>query len=590
MFTTIKMEIKYRKIEKLTSSGNRGKWWEDIINKDYLNDDQDDDDEKKSDKIDKWTTLVHNGILFPPPYQPLPKGITILYDGKPYPLNSEDIDNPFNVTEEEACVFMAMKLEQQSRLKKQISKKENDIFFSNFWNDWKQILKKNTKIKDINKVDFTIIKDFLVKRAEEKKEERSKLTKEEKEEIKEQKQAVKDIYGYALIDDAKISIGGGVQPPGLFVGHGGPNVGKIKKRILPEDITLNVSKNSVPICETNGKKCKWGEIVEDRKSEWIAKWKNPITGKSSYVQLNRNESPFVCKSDLIKFNKARALNNNIESVREKYTLDMNSKEESKRQHGTAVYMLDHLAIRPGTEKDEKKEAETVGLTTLSVQNIKFIDDKKYEIKLNFLGKSSIEYNKQQIFTKQAYINLKHFCENKNKNEKLFSLVTDGSLNTYLKTLLKCLTSKVFRTWKASSTLQSELGKKKIVSDFKTNINSYKNVNIQVGIALNHKNLSNNNDSAIEKINNDIQELEEKIENEKNEKKILAMEQKIQDLEVKLQEKQENVSLGTSKANYLDPRITVSWCKEAEVPIEKIYNKSNLQKFIWAMETPENFKF
>lgn len=30
-----------------------------------------------------------------------------------------------------------------------------------------------------------------------------------------------------------------------------------------------------------------------------------------------------------------------------------------------------------------------------------------------------------------------------------------------------------------------------------------------------------------------------------------------------------VALGTSKINYLDPRITVAWCKRHEVPIEKV---------------------
>lgn len=39
-----------------------------------------------------------------------------------------------------------------------------------------------------------------------------------------------------------------------------------------------------------------------------------------------------------------------------------------------------------------------------------------------------------------------------------------------------------------------------------------------------------------------------------------------------------VSLGTSKINYLDPRITVAWCKKHEVPIEKIYTKVLLDKF------------
>lgn len=30
-----------------------------------------------------------------------------------------------------------------------------------------------------------------------------------------------------------------------------------------------------------------------------------------------------------------------------------------------------------------------------------------------------------------------------------------------------------------------------------------------------------------------------------------------------------VALGTSKINYMDPRISVAWCKKHDVPIEKV---------------------
>lgn len=39
--------------------------------------------------------------------------------------------------------------------------------------------------------------------------------------------------------------------------------------------------------------------------------------------------------------------------------------------------------------------------------------------------------------------------------------------------------------------------------------------------------------------------------------------------MKTKEDLKTVALGTSKINYLDPRITVAWCKRHEVPIEKV---------------------
>ena len=48
--------------------------------------------------------------------------------------------------------------------------------------------------------------------------------------------------------------------------------------------------------------------------------------------------------------------------------------------------------------------------------------------------------------------------------------------------------------------------------------------------------------------------------------------KIETENLKLQEKikGKNLALGTSKINYMDPRISISWCKENEVPIEKVF--------------------
>ena len=63
-----------------------------------------------------------------------------------------------------------------------------------------------------------------------------------------------------------------------------------------------------------------------------------------------------------------------------------------------------------------------------------------------------------------------------------------------------------------------------------------------------------------------------------------------ELQAKVKEDLKTVALGTSKINYLDPRITVAWCKRNEVPIEKIFNKSLLSKFHWSMDVEPEFSF
>ena len=41
---------------------------------------------------------------------------------------------------------------------------------------------------------------------------------------------------------------------------------------------------------------------------------------------------------------------------------------------------------------------------------------------------------------------------------------------------------------------------------------------------------------------------------------------------------------------MDPRITITWCKNKEMPIEKVFEKSLLSKFAWAMGTTPEWKF
>ena len=58
-----------------------------------------------------------------------------------------------------------------------------------------------------------------------------------------------------------------------------------------------------------------------------------------------------------------------------------------------------------------------------------------------------------------------------------------------------------------------------------------------------------------------------------------------------QQENKEIALGTSKLNYLDPRISVAWCRKWEVPIEKIYNKTQREKFAWAIDmADEDFVF
>jgi len=59
----------------------------------------------------------------------------------------------------------------------------------------------------------------------------------------------------------------------------------------------------------------------------------------------------------------------------------------------------------------------------------------------------------------------------------------------------------------------------------------------------------------------------------------------------MNEKEDNktVSLGTSKVNYMDPRITVAFCKKADLAIEKVAGCPAQQPF-WSSRPPTSLRW
>ena len=70
-----------------------------------------------------------------------------------------------------------------------------------------------------------------------------------------------------------------------------------------------------------------------------------------------------------------------------------------------------------------------------------------------------------------------------------------------------------------------------------------------------------------------------------EKKIAQTEHKVEKmkLDMRIKDDLKTVALGTSKINYMDPRITVAWCKRHEVPIEKVSSSLILNWILYMMQ-------
>nr|KYP68117.1 DNA topoisomerase 1 [Cajanus cajan] len=544
----------------------------------------------------KWTTLVHNGVIFPPPYQP--HGVKMLFKGRPVDLTPEQ--------EEVATMYAVMRDTEYM---------QKDRFKENFWNDWRKLLGRNHIIQNLKDCDFTPIYDWYQSEKEKKKQ----MTTEEKKTLKEEKMKQEEKYMWAIVDGVKEKVGNfRVEPPGLFRGRGEhPKMGKLKKRIHPSDITINIGKDApIPECPIPGER--WKEIRHDNTVTWLAFWNDPINPKLfKYVFLAASSS-LKGQSDKEKYEKARMLKDYIANIRSAYTKNFTSKDITKQQIAVATYLIDKLALRAGNEKDDD-EADTVGCCTLKVENV--TREPPNKLKFNFLGKDSIRYENTVEVELPVYNAIFKFQKDKGPGDDLFDMLDTSKLNAHLKELMPGLTAKVFRTFNASITLDDMLNKETKDGDVGEKIVVYQHANKQVAIICNHqRSVSKSHGAQMSKLNEKIDELQAVLKELKTDldrarkgkppskssdgkrKKSLtpeALEKKISQTNAKIEKMQRDmktkedlktVALGTSKINYLDPRITVAWCKRHEVPIEKIFNKSLLAKFCWAMDVDPDFRF
>jgi DNA topoisomerase-1 len=549
-------------------------------------------EEEKKDDGKKWKFLEHKGPVFAPPYEPLPDSIKFFYDGKEMKLSQEA---------EEVASFYAKMLDHDYTTK--------ETFNNNFFKDWRKVMSdsEKAKIKDLRKCNFKQMHAYFMDIAEKNR----NRTKEEKQALKEKNEALIKEYGFCIIDGHKEKIGNfKIEPPGLFRGRGEhPKMGMLKRRVEAEDIIINCSHDS-KIPQPPPGHC-WKEVRHDDNVTWLASWTENVQNQVKYIMLNPS-SKLKGEKDWQKYETARRLHKCIDKIRTEYWEDWKSKEMRIRQRAVALYFIDKLALRAGNEKDED-QADTVGCCSLRVEHISLHekkDGKEYVVVFDFLGKDSIRYYNEVPVEKRVFKNLQLFMEHKSPGDDLFDRLNTAIMNKHLNELMEGLTAKVFRTYNASWTLQQQLDKLTNPDDtVAEKILSYNRANRAVAILCNHqRSVPKGHEKSMEKLKEKIDAKKEAIKDaerqvkdagkdakhgsvkektvyDKKKKMLQRLKDQLIKLEIQETDRDENktIALGTSKLNYLDPRISVAWCKKFGVPIEKIYNKTQRDKFRWAID-------
>jgi DNA topoisomerase-1 len=124
----------------------------------------------------------------------------------------------------------------------------------------------NYKVKSLSDLDFSEIRRHIDAYKEEKRNRPAEAKKKEAED----RQKANAAYMHCIFDGTVEKVANfNIEPPGIFRGRGEhPHAGKIKSRIVPEYVTINVGYDDpIPACPVAGHS--WKRVVNNTDATWL---------------------------------------------------------------------------------------------------------------------------------------------------------------------------------------------------------------------------------------------------------------------------------------------------------------------------------
>ena len=433
------------------------------------------------------------------------------------------------------------------------------------------------KFKDDPDVDFGEVNKSVVDEQQKKlsmsKEEKKKLAAERKV----RREALRETYVYAFVDDKKLEIANWTAEPScVFAGRGDhPRRGKWKQGPAEEDIILNLSPDSP------GPSGKWKEVVWEPEKMYVAKWEDKLTGKMKYVWFS--DSAFLKQeNEREKFKKAERLDKEIPKIESHIMKNLESKDQETRKIATVCWLVFRVNIRVGDEK-EPDEADTVGAITLRPEHVKIEGN---VLNFDFLGKDCVRWVKQVPAPMPVVQNLAEFS--RQSAEYLFEGINSRKISRFLSQKMDGLTAKVFRTWRCTQTVKSHLDKCHVKREDPDYLKQYcaKMANLEAAKVANHKRkVPSSFEERLAKKETRLKELEAALrEKEKDGKKTDAYTKRVEKAKVDLvlMREMKEYNLGTSLKSYIDPMAYVRWASRTDFQLDKFYPETLRKKFSWAL--------
>jgi DNA topoisomerase-1 len=273
-----------------------------------------------------------------------------------------------------------------------------------------------------------------------------------------------------------------------------------------------------------------------------------------------------------KFDLAGELESKIDEVRAHITRGLVDKDVNRRKVATVAYLIDVFKIRVGDEKES--ESGTVGATSLQSKHIT-LHNSPHVVKLHFLGKDWVLFERELDVSEEAFRNLQEFTSS---GGRIFSGITTEAVREFLSEAMPRLSPKVFRTFSATELFRQKLDTAKINPE---SLDTEKKMalteaNAAVAQLLNHQ-------KAIPKKWQETYKKRLEMLRSLKGKEGKSVAKRKQSLQLRIAQMRlgKNWNLGTSLRNYIDPRVSVQFCRKVNYDWKRYYPKALVTKFAWA---------
>jgi DNA topoisomerase IB len=514
-------------------------------------------------------------VALPPPFEDLSraKGVPVIWKGRAISLKASP--------EAEFFISEFVRRGGLTRIPSSSGKLSASLFGSKsaadaFWKDWKALLPSGCPIASLEELDVSnVIRSIASKQPV-----RNGPSK-----------APKNPYEFARVNGRLQPVApSSVDRPGIFFGRSDDVKatlnGRIRRRIVAEDVTINLSENarvpSVPV----GCGKKWKEVVHDPEVDWIASWRDPVTEVMKYSRLaTASESEQIGTRE--KYDLAKKMNAMTPVLRKRIAAAMGSSDRKRRQLGAVLWLVDRLALRVGSGNAESaKKAGAHGVATLMVKHVKVID--RHTIYLSFPGKDCVTYDRTIPGVPSELVHIiTESSRRKDAEDALFESVDSNDAASAIDSVVSGATAKVLRTARASELFGNTLDSMK-VSDTQAAKLLLLFAFTRAAILLNHRKAApkrrSKKDKSVELGGGDLAELDRKVDALMKDFEHVENKQDLSRIGKKLREdvvRSANLSLATARGSYLDPRIVFEFGRKNGLTEQESGGATFAKKFPWA---------